>query len=37
LPSIGQAVKTHLRLTPSVVVLTASVRFLRRPGRWLAE
>ncbi len=35
--SMGQAVKTHLRYTPSDLVLTASVRFLRRPGRSLAE
>ncbi len=36
-PSMGQAVKTHLSYTLSDLVLTASVRFLRRPGRSLAE
>ncbi len=36
-PSMGQAVKTHLRYTPSDLVSTASVRFLRRPGWLLAE
>lgn len=34
---MGQAVKTHLSYTLDRIVLTASVRCLRRSGRSLTE